>query len=203
MSHTRFSSEPPSGSRRALILASVALALVLPGRARGDDVYLTPEEAPAAVFPDADRFERSELEATEDLRTRVRDRLGNVRPTVWERRYPVATAYRGEERLGRSIIVEEIGKHRAITFVVGVDPEGDVVGVAVMAYREAYGGEVRSRRFLAQYRGKSADDALMPGRDVRNLAGATLSARAIGRGVKKAIAVLASAAAPPLHVGRR
>lgn len=203
MSRMRSSSAPRSVSERLLILAFVALALVLPGRARADDVYLTAEEAPAAVFPDADRFERAELEATEGLRARVRDRLGAVRPTVWERRYPVATAYRGEEKLGRSVIVEEIGKHRAITFVVGVDPEGEVVGVAVMAYREAYGGEVRSRRFLAQYRGKSAADALMPGSDVRNLAGATLSARAIGRGVKKAIAVLASAEALPLHVGRR
>ncbi|MGH7803242.1 MAG: FMN-binding protein [Candidatus Binatia bacterium] len=202
MKRTPFSSAPPSASRRPILLL-VVLALGLAGGARADEVYLTPEEAPAAVFPDADRFERSSVEATEDLRTRVRTRLGKLNPTVWERRYPMAVAYRGDEPLGTSIVVEEIGKHRAITFVVGVDPSGEVAGVAVMAYREAYGGEVRSRRFLAQYRGKSAEDALMPGDDVRNLAGATLSARAIGRGVKKAIAVLSSVEPPPLHVGRR
>src|SRR5687767_3724654 len=180
MKHTPSSSAPRSVSKRRPILLLVVLALGLAGRARADDVYLTLEEAPAAVFPDADRFERADVEATEELRARVRQRLGKLVPTVWERRYPVAIAYRGEERLGSSIVVEEIGKHRAITFVVGVDTKGDVSGVAVMAYREAYGGEVRSRRFLAQYRGKSADDALTPGSDVKNLAGATLSARAIG-----------------------
>jgi hypothetical protein len=50
---------------------------------------------------------------------------------------------------------------------------------------------VRDSRFLAQYRGKRAEDPLRPAEDVRNIAGATLSARAIGRGIKKAIAVLA------------
>jgi thiamine biosynthesis lipoprotein ApbE len=59
-----------------------------------------------------------------------------------------------------------------------------------MVYREAYGGEIRTRRFLDQYRGKGEDDPLMPSRDIRNITGATLSARAVGRAVKKAIAVL-------------
>lgn len=204
MSRTRSSSAPRSVfRRRRIFFALVALVLSLSGRARADDVYLTAEEAPAAVFPDADRFERTEVPATEPLRARVRERLGKVQPTVWEPRYPIAIAYREDERLGVSIVVEEVGKHRAITFVVGVDTKGDVVGVAVMAYREAYGGEVRSRRFLSQYRGKSGDDALIPGADVRNIAGATLSGRAIGRGVKKAIAVLDSAEVPSLHAGRR
>ena len=62
-----------------------------------------------------------------------------------------------------------------------------------MVYREAYGGEIRSRRFLAQYRGKAASDPLLPSRDIVNVTGATLSARAVGRAVKKAIAVLAEA----------
>ena len=47
--------------------------------------------------------------------------------------------------------------------------------VAVMAYREAYGGEVRTPRFLRQYRGKSPGDPLRSGRDIKNIAGATLS----------------------------
>ena len=200
---TPFSSAQRSVSERLRIFLFVALAAGVAGRARADEVYLTPEEAPAAVFPDADRFERSEVTATEDLRNGVRARLGKLRPTVWEAKYPVTTAYRGDERVGRAIVVEEVGKHRAITFVVGVDPRGEVAGVAVMAYREPYGGEVRSRRFLAQYKGKSSDDSLTPGSDVRNLAGATLSAKAIGRGVKKAIAVLAVVDTPPIHADRR
>lgn len=159
--------------------------------ALADDVYLTEADAPAAVFPDADRFERGEAPSTADLKARVARRLGGVKPTVWEPSYKIATAFRGDQRLGHAIDVEEIGKHRPITVVVGVDARGEVVGVAVMVYREAYGGEIRTRRFLDQYRGKSASDPLVPSQDIRNITGATLSARAVGRAVKKAIAVLA------------
>jgi len=168
----------------------IGLLAARPAVVIADDLYLTEAEAPAAVFPTADRFERRGIPATEDLRARVAKRLGDFRVSMWEASYKVATAFRGDTRLGRAIEVEEIGKHRAITFVVGVDEQREVAGVAVMAYREAYGGEIRSRRFLDQYLGKTLGDPLRPGQDVQNITGATLSARAAGRAVKKAIAVL-------------
>lgn len=181
----------PSAFSPPAVRFVLGLALTLVVAARADEIYLSAADAPAAVFPDADRFERREEASTSALRESVQARLGEIKPSIWEPSYSIATAFRGNERLGQAVIVEEIGKHRAITFVVGVEPQGGVAGVAVMAYREAYGGEVRSRRFLDQYRGKHASDPLMPSSDIRNITGATLSARAIGRGVKKAIAVLA------------
>ena len=178
--------------RLRALAAAIAVAALTAGA--GDVfVYLSVDEAPAAVFPRADRFERREIRSTEELQARVQERLGKLVPSIWEDRYPVTTAYEGNRKLGRAIIVEEIGKHRGITFVVGVEPSGAVAGVAILVYREHYGGEVRDRRFLAQYRGKREADALRPAQDIRNIAGATLSARAIGRGVKKALAVLAEA----------
>ena len=59
-----------------------------------------------------------------------------------------------------------------------------------MVYREAYGGEVRDRRFLQQYKGKQLKDPLLPYRDIQNISGATLSVEAIGRGSKKALALV-------------
>lgn len=189
---------------RSLVVLGL-FAAVLAGRACADDVYLLPAEAPRAAFPDADRFESHRVVSTPALRAAIAKTLAGAKTTVWEPAYAVTTAFRGGARLGDAVVVEEIGKHRAITFVVGVGPRLEVARVAVMTYREAYGGEVRSRRFLAQYEGKSATDPLAPSRDIVNLTGATLSARAIGRGVKKAIAVVAAfrsgeapaAAAPP------
>ncbi len=184
----------PSASSPQAVRLAFGLALALVVAAGADEVFLSEADAPAAVFPDADRFERREETATPAFRERVQARLGEIKPSIWEPSYSIATAFRGNERLGQAVIVEEIGKHRAITFIVGVDPQGGVAGVAVMAYREAYGGEVRSRRFLDQYRGKHSSDPLIPSSDIRNITGATLSARAIGKGVKKAIAVLAELA---------
>jgi Na+-translocating ferredoxin:NAD+ oxidoreductase RnfG subunit len=99
---------------------------------------------------------------------------------------------RGGTALGRALVVEEVGKFRPITFVVGVRPDGSVNDVAVMAYREPYGGEVRSSRFLKQYRDKSPGAPLRGVRDIVNVAGATLSVAAASRAVHKAHALAAA-----------
>jgi hypothetical protein len=109
---------------------------------------------------------------------------------MWEPAYRLFTVSRAGARLGFVVIVEEIGKHRPITYAVAVEPNATVHDVAVLAYREAYGGEVRERRFLRQYSGKGLSAPLQPYRDIVNISGATLSVEATGRAAKKAIAIL-------------
>lgn len=155
-----------------------------------EGMFLTEAAAPAAVFPQATTFERTVVPATPALQAQVQSRLGTLRPSLWEPEYVIFTAKRGDMLLGYGVVVEEIGKHRPITFMVGVRPDGKVAEVAVMAYREPYGGEVRHARFLTQYAGKTLRDPLLPYRDIRNITGATLSCHSIGRGVRKALALV-------------
>lgn len=183
-----------SGIARIAVAVALGLSLAQASPVEADEVFLVEHEAPAAVFPKADRFERHDLAGGEQLHATIAEALGRAKPTIFEASYPVFDAWQGERLLGRAVIVEEIGKHRPITFIVGVATDGAVAGVSVMTYREAYGGEVRSGRFLKQYRGKDARAALLPNSDIRNIAGATLSVQAIGRGVKKAIVVARVAA---------
>ena len=76
--------------------------------------------------------------------------------------------------------------HLGTVFGVRFDPAGTVSRVEVMVYREAYGGEVRSERFLKQFIGKKAADPILAGKvscgstsrnnspgDIGRLAGAT------------------------------
>jgi hypothetical protein len=173
-------------------LAVLVLALgmaVTAGAQEGS--FLSEEEAPAAVFPGATHFERSTVDGTPQLRAAIVGRLRGVTPSLWEERYVISRAERNGTLLGHAILVEEIGKHRAITFVVGVRPDGRVEDVAVIAYREPYGGEIRDTRFLAQYRGKGMEDSLRAYTGIKNVAGATLSVEAASRAVRKAQAVAA------------
>jgi Na+-translocating ferredoxin:NAD+ oxidoreductase RnfG subunit len=172
------------------VLLAVA-ADVMPARMlwAQEGVFLTEEQAPRAVFADADGFARQVVSASPEMRERMRKILGATELSLWEDQYVVFKATRGDTALGYAIIVEEIGKHRPITFVVGVRPDGSVNDVAVVAYREAYGGEVRSKRFLTQYQGKNAQSGLQTYSDIQNIAGATLSVDAANRAVKKALAV--------------
>jgi hypothetical protein len=181
-------------------MVAVLVACAMVARAQ-EGVFLSEQDAPAAVFPDADRFVRHEVESTPALRECMTARLGGTQPSLWEERYVVFSAARGDTPLGRAVVVEEIGKHRPITFVVGLKADGSVQDVAVMAYREAYGGEVRTTRFLRQYRGKAPADPLRSGQDIKNIAGATLSVDAASRAVRKAQA-LAAALDEPAAEGR-
>jgi H+/Na+-translocating ferredoxin:NAD+ oxidoreductase subunit G len=152
--------------------------------------FLKEEEAPKAVFPDGTSFDRRVIRSTEELKEKIRQRMGKNKTSLWEDSYVTFVAKKGELTLGYAVIVEEIGKHRPITFVVGVGSDRKIKDAALMVYQEAYGGEVRDRRFLQQYKGKELKDPLLPYRDIQNISGATLSVEAIGRGSKKALALV-------------
>ncbi len=158
-----------------------------------EGAFLREEEAPRALFPGADRLADTVVASTPELRQKILAELGRTRPTLWESAYRIFTVSRGNALLGHVVVVEEIGKHRPISFAVAVTPGGALHDLAVLTYREAYGGEVRQRRFLAQYRGKTLADSLLAYRDIRNIAGATLSVEATGRAARKAMAVLRAA----------
>ena len=179
-------------SRRRLVGGAVGAWLVRPVRgAAQEGVFLRAEDAPRHLFPDATDVRGRVVPATPALQARVRALLGTP-PTLWEPAYTVFTVTRAGAARGFVVIVEEIGKHRPITFAVAVAPDGCVHDLAVLSYREAYGGEVRTRRFLKQYAGRGLSAPLLPYRDIHNIAGATLSVQATGRAARKALAVLKS-----------
>ena len=97
---------------------------------------------------------------------------------------------------GYAVVTEEVGKYRPITFMVGATPEFAVRDVAVMIYRESRGGDVKRRRFLNQYRGKSGRDPIDVNRDIINISGATISVRSMNAGVKRVLAALAMVYGP-------
>jgi hypothetical protein len=179
-------------SRRRFLNVLMVVGTSLIPRSLGAQAgsFLTLDQAPHAVFPEGTSVEQRHVPSTPQLRETVMADLGSTKPSLWEPDYVLFTVYRDGNLLGYAVVVEEIGKHRPITFVVGVRPDGAVQDVALMVYREPYGGEVRAPRFLAQYRGKNLTASLLPFRDIRNITGATLSAEAIGRGVRKALALL-------------
>jgi len=162
----------------------------LPAALGQEGIFLKEEEAPKAVFPDATSFSRKVIPSSAELKDKIKQRMGKTPTSLWEDSYVTFVAHKGEAMLGYAVIVEEIGKHRPITFVVGVGTDHKIKDVALMAYREAYGGEVRDRRFLQQYKGKELKDPLVPYRDIQNISGATLSVEATGRAGKKALALV-------------
>ena len=74
-------------------------------------------------------------------------------------------------------------------YSVALDPAGRIRQVDILAYRESYGGEIRSPSWLAQFVGKSNASPLQLGNDIRNISGATLSSQHVTEGVKRIMAI--------------
>ena len=128
---------------------------------------------------------------------KLKQLVAPAKPTIWEPLYISFVARKQQKIIGYAVICEEIGRHRPITFIVAVTPEGKVRDAAIMAYRESQGDEVRHKSFLAQFAGKALKNPIMPHQDIRNISGATLSVRALARGVRKALAVIQAAYLQP------
>lgn len=176
---------------RPIAIAAVLLVSALaPAAARADEeeVYLTRAEALREVFEDGERFEEADLRPTAGERARIEKRLGS---RLFEESFTVVRALGEDGALqGYAIVTEEIGKFKPITFLVAIAPDASVKDVAVMVYRESHGGDVRRRRFLAQFRGKTTEDPIKQNRDIINITGATLSVRSVARGVRKVLLVV-------------
>jgi uncharacterized protein with FMN-binding domain len=88
---------------------------------------------------------------------------------------------------GVFVLDRVIGKHLYIDYAVSIEG-GRVRRVDILAYRESYGGEVRSPSWLSQFVGKTSASPLKVGSDIRNISGATLSSMHITEGVKRILA---------------
>ena len=164
------------------------LAVPLAGGAQG--VLLTEIQAAREIFPEAVRSRVETRILSDDALHRLSRHLG--RPVEGEARKVTLYWDAGGKFLGYSSVAEEIGKYRPITFMVGVTPQFTVRDVAVLVYRESRGGDVKRKRFLAQYRGKSAKSPIDSNRDIINISGATISVRSMNAGVKRVLAEIST-----------
>ena len=149
-----------------------------------EDVYLTPEDAAELMFPESDHIRSEVIIITENQKQLIEERIG------WH--FPETTfdCFIGETKGkvdGWAFIQHTIGKHKPMTYMVGVDDQGEVFGIEVLVYRESRGSEVRKKRFNYQYEGKTAYDPIRINRDIINISGATMSVRSMSAGVKRVL----------------
>lgn len=148
--------------------------------------YLTEAQVQKVLFPTASDFLKKSIALTDDQIQKVKDLAGvrqrNKNPLIWD------VLQKGKP-LGRVFIDEVVGKHEFITYAIGVDAEGKVVGIEIMSYRETHGGEVREESWRKTFRGKTISDPFKLDIDFPNISGATLSCRNVLDGVKRLLSL--------------
>lgn len=152
--------------------------------------YLSVEQAQAALFPAGTQFAPHALTLTPEQKEAIErasgQRVRDLSPKIWR-------AERGGQPHGWFLVDQVIGKHEFITYAVAIGADGAVQGVEVMDYRETYGYEIRNANWRRQFAGKRHGDALTLGGDIQNITGATLSCRNVTHGVKRLLAMHATA----------
>lgn len=116
------------------------------------EVYLTEEEALKLMFPKSTRIKKELLRVPTDKKIVIEERIGWKFP---EDAFEVYIGETGAQIDGYALIQNTIGKHKPMTYMVGVDARGHVSNVELLVFREARGSEVRTKRFNVQYEGKT------------------------------------------------
>lgn len=135
------------------------------------EVYLSTEAATKKIFPTLQRFEKKDF-------------------AIEGQRVKVLTVYEAEKIIGWAVVTDEMGKARPITFLVGIGPKGEVLGIYVLEYREMFGSEIKRRSFLRQFQGKSLKSSLKIGQDIDAVTQATISSHAATLAVRRSLKII-------------
>ncbi len=138
------------------------------------------------MMPEADHFDVEEIRLSPDQASKAQELAGKA---FRESNYRFTVGRKGVEAVGYALKLEVIGKERPITFLIGIEPQGEVRGIEVLIYRESEGSEIRHPRFMKQFFKKKNEDPLRLGQDIQPISGATLSSRAATYAVRKALSI--------------
>jgi thiamine biosynthesis lipoprotein len=169
-----------------LVFALIAALATLAAIARAD-VLLSEEQALKLAFPHAEKVEKKLLALTPAERAQIERKLG-IKDAPRILKYWIGT--RAGETDGYAMIDDVLGKEQPITYMVALDAKLAVRAVEILAYRESRGGEIRQADWRAQFAGATPESPLRIGSDIRNIAGATISCRALTEGVRREVTCL-------------
>jgi Na+-translocating ferredoxin:NAD+ oxidoreductase RnfG subunit len=167
------------------LLLYLLLGLLAQTVALRAEQLLSLPEAQKLCFTDATRFDEVKVRLTRDdiksIEAAAGAKVKNPEPGVW-------SAWQNAKPLGTVWFDQVIGKHELIDYVVAISTDGKVAQVEIVEYREHYGGQVRGRAWLGQFKGKTPQGPFKLGSDIHNISGATMSCRHVTEGVKRVLA---------------
>lgn len=92
--------------------------------------------------------------------------------------------------LGYAYVSKAPSKTDMFDYLVLLDTDLIVLKTKVLVYREDYGGEIGSKRWLKQFIGKTQEDALRYNDNIMAISGATISVRSMTNAMNNLLASL-------------
>jgi Na+-translocating ferredoxin:NAD+ oxidoreductase RnfG subunit len=147
-------------------------------------VFHSRSDALKIAFPDAERIEDETFVLSDAQAERI---TALSQAPLDSKLVKIYTGYRGDAPLGYAVIDIHNVRTMPEAFMVVLTPDGGVRSVRVLAFHEPL-DYLPNQRWYSQFDGKSSESPLRLGGDIHAVVGATLSARATTRGVRRALA---------------
>ena len=151
------------------------------------EVFMSEDEGVKTMFPKSERVRKDLIKLNAEKKTQIEDRIGWKFP---EEEFEVYIGETGTRVDGYAMVQNTIGKHKPMTYMVGVDGQGSVSDIELLVFRESRGSEIRQKRFNAQYEGKTVLDPVRINKDIINISGATMSVRSMSAGIKRVLVLV-------------
>ncbi|RKF03390.1 FMN-binding protein [Tenacibaculum lutimaris] len=116
---------------------------------------------------EVETFDLEEIKISKD----VNDLL--VRKIEGEKLFKIVVK---NELIGYAYVDKAPSKTDEFDYLILLDKDLIIVKTKVLIYREDYGGEIGSKRWLKQFNGKTSKDKLKYQKDIMAISGATISA---------------------------
>jgi hypothetical protein len=172
-------------SRSSRLALLVFLGAICFGGSAQARVFYSRAEALELAFPEADRIENRTFALDEGQVARIEEL---ARGALESRLVKIYTGWKDGELLGYAFIDLHTVRTLPEAFLIVLSPEGALYDLRVLAFHEPL-EYLPAARWYAQFRGSTLDAPLRVGDDVHGVTGATLSARATARGVRRALAL--------------
>ena len=151
------------------------------------EIFMTEDEGVKVILPKSERVRKDVIRLNPDRKTQIEERIGWKFPEEFFEIYIGETGTRID---GYAMVQNTIGKHKPMTYMVGVDSQGTISDIELLVFREARGSEVRQKRFNSQYEGKTVLDPVRINKDIINISGATMSVRSMSAGIKRVLVLV-------------
>jgi Na+-translocating ferredoxin:NAD+ oxidoreductase RnfG subunit len=170
--------------RRAIGRGLAVVLCLAVGAPAGAKVFHTRDEALQLAFPDAENVE-TETFVLDDVQVEKIESL--AKSALDSKLVKIYTGRRDGAVLGYALIDIHNVRTMPEAFMVVLSPDGSVRSLRLLAFHEPLEYKPAGR-WYEQFDRKSIHAPLRVGRDVHGVVGATLSARATTRGVRRALA---------------
>lgn len=146
------------------------------------DVFYMIDEALKVLLPDAQDIKEEVRALTDEQKKTIQEKAKVEFDPEFDKEFHFYIS-----KTGAAVLDTVHGKWGPIKFMLAFDAAGNIKDLAVLELKERRGRPVKERRFLDQFVGKSIADPIKLNKDIRGIAGATISSRQMTNGIKKLV----------------